>query len=344
MATIKPIYKAYAGGMANKITSNGISIRGGLFLHEKWGTGIPPSGPAVNSEIQTPGNPLYYATLKNLGLKANGVVTIINYPGGMIKYFNEIVKPIIDANTVGMTASYTGAIMIDIEELLPSTLPEILDYGIGCDISVKYIQQILGVQNVQTATSFYNGICAQYYPILINYFRIKFPKAKLVWYGTPYSGSYWNWVTPNQSIMTATKLACVNEAAWLWPLVDYLCPQFYMIYDTEANWGKAGELKYEDWYALVTPHMDFCNEMKQITKKPLMPAICSVYPQTAMDMAGKALEVDDWDVVGNMLKYVNADAAILWAASETQAQTDQYNLGLQRGRVVLENFRQGLLV
>lgn len=338
---MKYLYKSFDGREAYKVKNNGIVFKAkNLMLHEKWALGTPPIGQTVDASIIISAHPAYFKTLSDNGYKANGIGIIYDYPGGALAYFNQIVKPIIDAYAASLTfnpLTFTGQLCIDIEEAYPATNDILLEWDVGATNFVNYMQTKHNVNRLN-AIKIYNGICAQYYPILIKYLRDKFPKAKVGWYGTPYVGPHSTWYANSEKIPAIIDL-CENELAWLWKHLDMLCPGLYMYYDLEETWEVPGNTSYQDYVDARKKYFEYVVTLKNKFKLSVYPTISPVYDNTAMSMGGKALENDDWLMVDQMLRYCEADGAIIWCNCVDDTSAANINAGLLAGAQILNEFR-----
>ncbi len=339
---MRNIYKSFDGNQKSKVKNNGIVFKGkNLMLHEKWVLGTPPMDRNNISSIPTIAMPWYFKRLSDSGYLASGMGIIYDYPGGPAKYFEEIAKPTIDnyINTLTFNPlTFVGQITIDIEESYPAINSELLEWDVGATNFVIYMNAVHNISQ-ENAIKIYNGLCAKYYPIVIRYLRDRFPKAKIGWYGTPFQGPHATWYADSKKIDAVLDIS-ENELPWLWNIIDMITPGLYMYYDLEESWSGPGTTSYDDFVEARKRYYEYVVTLKNKYKLSVYPTICPVYDNTAVSMGGKALENDDWLMVDQMLRYCQADGAIVWCNCVDQESADNINAGLLAGAAILNEWRQ----
>lgn len=340
---MKTLYKSFVGGQASRLVIPGLAFNNEcLMLHEVWTLATPPIGSygSVGEEIETFQSPQYYTQLKADGFKADGFGIMYDYPGGVNKYFNDITKPIINSYCAGLSfnsTSFTGHVMIDIEVAYPATNEGTIWMNLGATNFVAYMNQKYGT-NRREAIQLYNGMCAQYYPLVIQYLRKKFPQAKIGLYDTPQSGPHNTWYSSNINQINAIKNLMENDLHWLFTLIDFIMPSLYLYYSL-SNTPIAGQTTYVDYHSARDSYFQYALDLKNKLGIQSYPTITPIYDISAASFSGKPVVPQNWNTVEQMLALCGADGAVIWAnIYDLSSLINNYN-GLKNALPVLNAFR-----
>lgn len=341
---MKYLYKSFYGNEVSKIRNNGVIFKAKDFmLNEHWELATPPLANygMPGSAIIISGNPAYFKQLADNGKNSDGFGIIYDYQGGVKAYFDQIAKPLIDIKIASMglnPATFVGTLSIDIEVAYPATNEELSSWNHGFTNFAIYMKNYHQIEK-ENAIKIYNGLCAQYYPHLINYLRQKFPKAKIGWYDFPFQGPHHHTWYANSAKIPAIIDNTENNLAWLLGMLDYISPSCYMYYDLEDNWNAPGRTSYDDYRNARTLYFQYCADLKAKTGLLCLPTVCPVYIEFAGAKAGKPVENEEWSIVNEMLTLCQADGAIIWANARTVEDATNISAGLLAGSKTLNEFR-----